>query len=601
MRLVRVRIENFRGYREAVDLRVGDLTALIGRNDVGKSTIMEALAGFFECESVKIEAGDVNVRARDAGCAVSCHFTDFPSELVLDAQAVTTLEAEHLLSAEGELVITKRWEFASRAKCTVYATALHPTAPHAADLLQLKQSELKKRASDLGLDLRAMGVDLRSNVQLRDALRRSVDDLKLSTVEVPLQSADDGKRIWEEIQRHMPTFALFRADRASRDDDPEVADPMRFAVQEAIRSVSDQLDAIRLAVQTQAVDVAHRTLAMLCEMDPDLASQLTPTFKAEPKYDGFKLSLTGDEDIPINKRGSGVRRLILLNFFRAEVERAREASSKRAVIYAVEEPEASLHPDKQRMLIAALGAMSELDQTQVLLTTHSPGLASELPIESIRFVRSDESGHPRVLEGEAILPAVAETLGVTPDPSRALRVLVYTEGVHDVNFLRSMSRVLREADPSVVCLTTDPRIGFVITGGDSLRHWIDGKFLQGRGLAEVHIYDRDMASQYQPWIEQVNQRERCWGTLTSKRTLENYLHPSAIQEVFDVLVEFTDDCNVPELVAVALSRGAKGAKRVKRQLNVDAASRMSVERLQESDPSGEIRRWLAKIGELVAL
>lgn len=65
-----------------------------------------------------------------------------------------------------------------------------------------------------------------------------------------------------------------------------------------------------------------RTLAKLQEMDEDLAASLVPEFKSEPKFDSlFKLSIKSDDDISINKRGSGVRRLILLNFFRAEAER----------------------------------------------------------------------------------------------------------------------------------------------------------------------------------------------------------------------------------------------------------------------------------------
>lgn len=53
-------------------------------------------------------------------------------------------------------------------------------------------------------------------------------------------------------------------------------------------------------------------------MNPNIANSLHPRFPMtqELKWaDVFKgLSITGDEDIPINKRGSGVKRLILLNF-----------------------------------------------------------------------------------------------------------------------------------------------------------------------------------------------------------------------------------------------------------------------------------------------
>lgn len=52
-----------------------------------------------------------------------------------------------------------------------------------------------------------------------------------------------------------------------------------------------------------------------------------------------------------------MRRLILLNYFRAEAERQRE--SDRSIIYALEEPETAQHPDWQRMLYSALVELSE--------------------------------------------------------------------------------------------------------------------------------------------------------------------------------------------------------------------------------------------------
>lgn len=61
-------------------------------------------------------------------------------------------------------------------------------------------------------------------------------------------------------------------------------------------------------------------------MDSSLAQALSPKFKSPPKW-SFDFSIDGDDGVPINKRGSGVKRLILLNFFRAEAER-KVASQK---------------------------------------------------------------------------------------------------------------------------------------------------------------------------------------------------------------------------------------------------------------------------------
>lgn len=47
MRLTTLKLKNFRGYRGETVVGFDDLTAFVGKNDVGKSTILEALDFFF--------------------------------------------------------------------------------------------------------------------------------------------------------------------------------------------------------------------------------------------------------------------------------------------------------------------------------------------------------------------------------------------------------------------------------------------------------------------------------------------------------------------------------------------------------------------------
>lgn len=46
MKLVSVTLKNFRSYKEPIEIKVQELTCLIGKNDVGKSTVLEALDVF---------------------------------------------------------------------------------------------------------------------------------------------------------------------------------------------------------------------------------------------------------------------------------------------------------------------------------------------------------------------------------------------------------------------------------------------------------------------------------------------------------------------------------------------------------------------------
>lgn len=56
MRLKSVKLTNFRGYRATTVIPIDEaMTGIVGRNDYGKSTILEALAIFFESGDVKAD------------------------------------------------------------------------------------------------------------------------------------------------------------------------------------------------------------------------------------------------------------------------------------------------------------------------------------------------------------------------------------------------------------------------------------------------------------------------------------------------------------------------------------------------------------------
>lgn len=157
-------------------------------------------------------------------------------------------------------------------------------------------------------------------------------------------------------------------------------------------------------VQHKLQEVAERTLEKLREMDPDIANSLNPvipTSEALKWQDVFKgVSISGDEDIPINKRGSGVKRLVLLNFFWGEVERRFSEGDNTGIIYAIEEPETSQHTDNQRKLIESLKTLSEALNVQVILTTHSSYIVKQLDFSNLRLL-VEENGNKMM---KSVLP-----------------------------------------------------------------------------------------------------------------------------------------------------------------------------------------------------
>lgn len=609
MRLRRLVVTNFRAYRSRTAIDIGDFTSIIGRNDVGKSTLLEALEVFFNNATVKIDLNDPCVRGSDKIVEIECVFDGLPGEIVIDAKSKTTLASEYLLGDEGLLHIVKRVDCSLKTpKISVFVAAMCPSAEGMSDLLSLKQAELKKRAEDLGIDL--ADVDKRSNAAIRRAIYDQAGELDLEARLVPLD-AEDGKKVWDQLQKILPSFALFQADRPNKVDDSEVQDPMKLAIQEALRSVENDLERIREHVRVRATEVAERTLAKLRDMAPDLAAELRPSFKSEPRWDGFKLSLADDHDIPIDKRGSGVRRLILLNFFRAEAERRQQQTGAPGIIYAVEEPENSQHPSSQIMLVKALRELGDQDGAQVIVTTHVPAIAGLLPTDTIRYVSRDPvTKEPVVRAGsDEVLSEIAESLGVLPDGR--VRLLLCVEGPTDVDFLSNLADVLRPEFPIIPDIERDPRIAIIMLSGGNLQHWVDRKYLEKLGIPQMHIYDRDddTPPKYDEHTKKVTANGH-WARLTKKREIENYLHPEAIREALNVAVSFGDEDDVPELVAQQVHAGSASTKawteveehdrrqkvsKAKKRLNRDAAKRMTLDRLNERDPEQEVLDWFATI------
>lgn len=617
MRLKTLVLRNFRGYKGEVRIPIHpDLTAFVGKNDVGKSTILDALAIFFDFPLVKFDTSDRCVYAEDMEVRIGCVFDELPDSLTLDATSTTKLQEEYLLNEDGDLEIHKVFDCSARTpKPRVVARAKHPAAEDYNDLLELKNSELKRRLREKQVD--ATGIDLKSNPSIRKALWASCNDLRLTLRDVELNK-EDAKKIWEQLQRYLPIFALFRSDRPGTDEDSEVQDPMRLAVKQAISELEGDLQAIQDRIRDAALDVARRTLEKLKDLNPNLAKELNPTFRSDPKWDSlFKLTLTTDDQIPVNKRGSGVRRLILLGFFRAEAERRLDEERKSKVIYAIEEPETSQHPSNLRRLIEALKDLASADGCQVLITTHVPGLAEMIPTEALRYIQLGSDGTREVKEGtDEVLRAIADDLGVIPD--NRVRVFVCVEGPNDVEFLKNMARVLLKAgekcgfDPD-----NTPEVVFLPLGGSTLRDWVNNHYLKPLKRPEIHIYDggTDYSSRYQAQVEKVNQRnDGSKAFLTKKREAENYLHPDAIREVLGVEVEVSDENDVPEAVARAIHNRQEGnvpweqlsdrrRKRkkdeAKKRLNTEVAAAMTVERLRERGALDEIREWFGAIKALI--
>lgn len=609
MKLVSFTLENFRGYNEITTINMDDLVVLIGKNDIGKSSILEAMDIFFE--NRKLDSDDINIKAKTEkkGIKLTATFTQLPRELDVDAGAKTNLKDEYLLNSDDFLEIKK--DYSTMSKPKTYIVCNHPTNEFANDLHNLKIKDLQNRAKELNV---ADGYNAKIKNEIRKAIWKSFGK-QLVTDTTYLETSEEGiKDFWDKISPELPLFALFQSDRKNDKKDKEIQSPLQVAAEEAFKKHLTVLNDIKRQVEEEVAEVANLTLEKLKEMNEEVAKQLTPHYPAELKWHSlFTPTLTSDE-VPMNKRGSGVRRLLLINFFRAEAERKRKLKNTTNVIYAIEEPETSQHPDWQKKLIEALIDLSANGNTQIIATTHSPSLASLIPVENLRFIYKDNS-KLNIEDGRNDnLETIATTLGVLPNIGKKpedVNIFLCLEGPTDIAFFNAIAPLYG------IDLVNDSRIIAISLGGGTLGHWVTNNYLKKLNKLEIHIYDRDLDNKYQEFVDEVNARDlNHFATLTQKRELENYYHESVIipsfsaNDGFTIALTVDDNSDISYTIAELrhLQRNparpfADEPKRyrdrclgfVKKYLNEHTAQSLTVATFQQRNAHAEIDSWFNEI------
>lgn len=620
MELNKVILHNYRCYTGQVEMSFDNLTCIIGRNDVGKSSIMEALDAFFNDNNINKSDLSTNAPIDDQVIEITCVFSDLPDEMILDSSAPSNLYEEGLLNSQNNLEIKRVWDCSG--KSLTKSTFLHCNyydAQEAEGLLNKKKDTLKAFIQNNSIKM-FEGGKMSINRDMRRAIRAHFNltsrSEKYIKVDGGLGAEDNIKSIWKVINDQIPVYSLFKMDRLLNDKDGNVQDPMKFAIEEALKvdEIQQKLREVEDFVKSHTTKIADATIKKLTNFDSKLAERLKSSFSKECKWSSvFDVTLLNEKNIPLNKRGSGIRRLVLLSFFQAKAEEIRNAKKAPSIIYAIEEPETSQHPEHQLEIIHSLINLADQPSTQVIFTTHSANLVSEIPIRTIRYIVSDPDLNikkPLLSDGncdEELVNNIIKDLGILPSPTDRVKVLLYVEGNNDVSALKGYSKLLFDNHFISENIMISSKLGIVISGGSSLRYYIDNKYLDGLGKPAVHIYDNDK-EEYRDYVSAINGEGNPMKKAfnTSLHEMENFLCKDAIQEAYEengttiTLSDIQEDTDVPEMVCKALNpdwdtfdekKKSKKESKVKRLLNEQAVSKMTIARLDAKGVKDELINW----------
>jgi len=531
MRVHSIRANNYGPFAILEEVRLGTLATIVGQNDAGKSNILRALQLFFEG---KIEEADVHSSASPADDVIlQVAFTSLPNNVELEEGVATSLQEEMLVDANGHLRIQKTYPRSSLAKYSIRLIVHDFGDDRFAGLSSLKEAELNERCASIGIEATKSGRGV-TNKGKREALRAKArdDGVQLIERELSLTTKDE---LWKTIDSLMPEFVLFKTDTKLEVDETTFQSQFRPIVKTAAEhpDVVDAKNAFTGAIGRALQGEIDKIFERL-HQHTDIINCLTvkPDFFWDKavNFDIIGRDRDGVEN-SLERRGSGFQRLFMVAFFQYLATRGKENEGD--FIFAVEEPENCLHPGLQRELVLSFRRLA-IEGYQVIITSHSPVFAGASPIEDLALVVR-EAGVARAIQTPNLdFASVAEQLGVEPsDQITGYHACIFVEGPSDIEYWTTVAQKLKEAG-RIDANFEDRHIGFVLCGGETLKHWID---LRAMGRLNRHfgvVVDSDReSSQHTLPGRKLNWKQKCESQggiffILRKREIENYLHHDAI-------------------------------------------------------------------------
>lgn len=350
MKLIEIRIENFRGIR-SLHLPFDGLTVLIGENNVGKSTVLEAIRlvltrGFGVRREGRFTEYDFHLKDADASpqtaapISITLHFAEEQESEWLDT-VVQQMNEVIQLDSDG---LNHIW-------------------------LQVKggyQAELGSFETK-GAFLNTSGAELvLKNATPHNLITRFVPLFFLSALRDASQEFGQRGQFWSGFLKSI-----------------QLPDDQREQIEEMLREVNTSIIGANagLTEVTKKIADAGR-LVPLDAADP-VALEAIPTrvFDMVGKIQVHLKSSDGAK-LPLHRHGEGTQSLAVLMLFQAfaAANLAEAYAPESTPILALEEPEAHLHPSA----IRSLGSFLEKMTGQILVTSHSGDLISRVPVMALR-------------------------------------------------------------------------------------------------------------------------------------------------------------------------------------------------------------------------
>mgnify|MGYP006284601905 CR=1 FL=1 len=418
MKLKKIEIRNFKTI-ENCNIKLSDMTVLLGENNAGKSNILKALELFYE-ESTRNLNEEYNFFKQRSK----------PIEIILTFYKLAENERKQKYLKhwiyDNATKIKKEISFeqeSGRYTMTLYGWQAVPAEIHF-NLAKFDEykSDLKAIVSEHSLpDYFKTEKGTITQASYKDGVQQHIENGQVELGEPDWIKNPGG--IKENFSSLLPRFYLVPAVKDAQDESKNtqqtilgklISDLTNRIISKnpKFEEVEKQIDGLKKYLNKQDGDDSER-LQEIKDLEVDLSeiiSESMPGSKVEIEIitpellDLFKdTRITIDDSLPtsIDSKGHGLQRALIFAYIRAYAKTINRYQDEDSTVFknfilGIEEPELFLHPNGQRKMQNVLTKISETDQ--VVLCTHSNFFVNMFNYPNIIIVKRENYGPTSTLQ-----------------------------------------------------------------------------------------------------------------------------------------------------------------------------------------------------------
>ncbi len=558
MNITSITISNYRGISQEQVVPLDRFSSFVGRNDAGKSIILNAIASFLDPKSNPLTITDFNDLANQV--TIECCFASDSIKETIEAKVKTRIKkADGLeeflddLLVDGNLVVRKACS-SPRKDFDSEKILFHDYVDeNFQNLYNKSDEELNQIIAQYRVTLPVEGRGRNSKLEKIKHIKQYCETNGIQKCKTYI---DDTFR----LSAILPAVELFRADYGLEADtrfrSSSVSEILEYFERESAEG--EKLALVASEISDEMKKEADSVKTYMREYASNLREvEIKPliSWKDAVKSVDVSFQFEGDsKPIPMSHKGTGYRRLFMVARFRYLAEKNKGLN----VIYLIEEPETFLHPSAQNDLLIALRELS--DDNQVIITTHSPVFAGATHAESVILCKKgngSEYENYYTNGREVFLRSIVEELGIKP--SYNLRdtheKIIFVESHNDARFYHLICQQLSLG----TLLGNDRLLVLPFGGGEDIDSFLNIDYFDQSDRRLFLLIDSDKhTGNHQKQLKRAQQfkdnKDRGSAYVINKSCIENYYHPRAFERTYGLTANTFPDLSAEDNVRAVIKQ-----------------------------------------------